>query len=410
MKKYILIFITSFIVFSLILGGIYFYISKSRMVDNDFNKTISENPDLKPPDPEEGSVINVLLLGVDEARSDVMMVGSFNKDNNRVTMLSVPRDTRVDIPGYGYEKINSAAARKEGVALAMETVSKMLDIPIHHYVKVDFKGAEKIIDILGGVSVDVPISMDYEDPAQNLSIHIKKGKQLLNGENAVKFVRFRSGYADQDLGRIKAQQQFAKAFMNKLTRPDVLPKALSLIDAMTRCIKTNMAEKDIAWYSLKLKDVKVDDIKFYTLPGKADYINGVSYFVYDEAELVKTMNSIEIDLGTVKIDALNSQSEEAILQDIAVNKQNIKIQILNSTNKSGLASKLREELENKGYSSIKIGDTNDLSYNYSRIIDRRGDREKSDLITKDAGIAMVESDIDNLCEYDITVIIGKDRE
>lgn len=423
MKKYVLIFISSFLVFLLIIGGIYFYVSKSRMVDTDFNKTITENPDLKPPDPTESPVVNVLIMGVDEARSDVMMLASFNKDNNKMTMLSIPRDTRVDIPGYGYDKINSAAARKEGTALSMETVSNMLNIPIHHYIKVDFKGAEKIIDILGGVTVDVPINMNYDDPAQNLSIHIKKGRQLLNGANAVKFVRFRSGYPDQDLGRIKAQQQFAKAFIEKITSPSVLPKALSLVNAMTRCTKTNMTDGEIASYALKLKDIKLDEVKFYTLPGKADYLHGISYFMYDEIELRNTMNSIGMDLGVVKDtsqaaapDGENGQTASVGMSDstgagtVKVDKSRIKIQILNSTGKKGLATKLRDELKAKGYSAITVGDATNLNYNYSRIIDRKGNKDNTELLAADSGISMTESDIDNSCEYDITIIIGKDRQ
>lgn len=296
MKKYIIIFIASFLVFFMILGGIY-YLYKSNMTDEHFAKIIEENPTLKPEDPEEEVVINTLFMGIDEARSDTMIVASYNKENQKISLLSIPRDTRVEIPGYGYDKINSAAARKEGTALAMKTVGNMLGIPIHHYVKVTFKGAERIVDMLGGVTVNVTMDMNYEDPAQNLSIHIKKGTQVLSGSDAVKFARFRSGYPDQDLGRIKAQQELIKSFIDKLTSPKVIPKALSIANAMSECVKTNLESADIAHYAMKIKDIKMENIKFYTLPGDVGYKNKISYFIFDEAKLKEMMVQIKADLG-----------------------------------------------------------------------------------------------------------------
>jgi LCP family protein required for cell wall assembly len=336
------------------------------MTDEYFEKTIEENPELKPEDPKEEVVINTLFMGIDEARSDTMIVASYNKVNQKITLLSIPRDTRVEIPGYGFDKINSAAARKEGTALAMETVGNMLGIPIHHYVKVTFKGAEKIIDILGGVEVNVPPGMDYEDPVQNLYIHLKPGLQVLNGKDAVKFARFRKGYADQDLGRIKAQQELIKAFIDKLTSPKVIPKALSIVDAMSKCVKTNMDNATIAGYAMNIKDIKMENIKLYTLPGDVGYKNKVSYFLYDEAKLSEMMQQIRTDLG------VTAQTDETVSSQVSgsqaaedgkkvIGKENIKVQVLNGSKKSGLAAEFKKELEDKGYSDIKIGDTNDMT-------------------------------------------------
>ena len=296
MKKYIIIFLASFLVFFAIIGGVYNKY-KSNMTDEHFVRTIEENPELEPEDTKEDVIINTLVMGIDEARSDTMIVVSYNKENQKIALLSIPRDTRVEIPGYGIDKINAAAAKKEGTALAMRTVGNLLDVPIHHYVKVTFKGAERIIDILGGVSVNVPPGMDYEDPVQDLYIHLKPGKQVLNGKDAVKFARFRSGYPDQDLGRIRAQQQLIKAFIDKLTSPKMIPKALTIADAMSKCIKTNLESSDIAHYAINIKDIKMENVSFYTLPGSDGYINRVSYFLHDEAKLKEMIQQIRIDLG-----------------------------------------------------------------------------------------------------------------
>ncbi|HYE08775.1 MAG TPA: LCP family protein, partial [Patescibacteria group bacterium] len=287
--------------------------------------------------------------------------------------------------------------------------------PIHHYVKVTFKGAEKIVDILGGVKVNVPMNMDYEDPAQNLSIHIKKGTQVLNGSNAVKFARFRSGYSDQDLGRIKAQQELIKSFISALTSPKVIPKAFSVVDAMSKCIKTNIENSDIAHYAMNVKDIKMDNIKFYTLPGDVGYKNKVSYFLHDEVKLKEMLDQIRMDLGveaTQNNDAATTQTgsgDNAAAAEQPIVKDDIKIQVLNGSKKSGLASQLKKELEDKGYSNVKIGDTKDMTYGYSRVIDRSGNKDKLQVVSQDSNINIVESDIDNTCGYDITIIIGKDR-
>jgi len=408
------IFLASFLIFFIILGGVY-YLYKSNMTDEHFVKTIEENPELKPEDPKDDVIINTLVMGIDEARSDTMIVVSYNKENHKITLLSIPRDTRVNIPGYGFDKINSAAARKEGTALAMETVGDMLGIPIHHYVKVNFKGAEKIVDILGGVKVNVPPNMDYEDPVQDLYIHLKPGLQVLNGKDAVKFARFRKGYADQDLGRIKAQQELIKAFIDKLTSPKVIPKALSIVDAMSKCVKTNMDNATIAGYAVNIKDIKMENIKFYTLPGDDEYKNKVSYFLCDEVKLKEMLEQIKADLGvataqTNDITPSQAESGQTAADTVqAISREDIKVQVLNGSKKSGLASQLKKELEDKGYSNVKIGDTKDMTYGYSRVIDRSGNKDKLQVVSQDSNINIVESDIDNTCGYDITIIIGKDR-
>lgn len=400
-------------VFILIFGGSYLVFNnvERSLQDEEFENSINEQPSLTPPEAEEDIVINTLLLGVDEARSDTIIVARYNKQTHQVVMISVPRDTRVEIPGYGFEKINAAVGKKGGTALAMKTVGNLLDIPIHHYVKVDFKGVEKIVDILGGVKINVPQQMDYDDPAQDLHIHIKAGEQVLKGEKALHFLRYRSGYADQDLGRIKAQQAFAKAFMNKLTSPAIILKAPSLITTMIENTKTNLQQNEIGQYLLDIGDINVDNIKMYTLPGEPGYKNKAAYFIYDEEKLDEMMTTMNKELGITKEEG--NQETSAVPNkegntDIAKNK--IKIEILNSTNTKGLAADMKKKLEQKGYVVEKIGDTKDLTYSYSRVIDRKGDKSKLELLSSDTGISMIDSDIDLSYDYDITIIIGNDRK
>ncbi len=300
-NKYFLIFIASFVTFTILIGGgIYYFLGRLSSGNEIFNEIVRVNPELKPPDAENNNIVNVLFMGIDDARSDFMVLARYNKEDDKIAMISIPRDTRVEIANYGYDKINSAVARKEGIPLAMDTVSKLLDIPVHYYVELSFKGARRIIDIIGGVEIYVPRDMFYEDPTQDLYINIKKGKQVLDGKNSVDFVRYRSGYSDQDLGRIKAQQEFMKEFVKKMTSPKIIPKSFSILQAMSSHVKTNMEEKEIAYYALKLKDLKTDNIKMYTLPGEALYINRISYYVFDEQKLKEMSFEIEEELGLQK--------------------------------------------------------------------------------------------------------------
>lgn len=415
MKKYIAILIISFIVFLGIIGGSYLYLNnaEARLQDPEFIDAIKGNGELVPPDAEDEVVINTLLLGVDEARSDTIIVVRYNKETHQLAMISIPRDTRVDIPGYGYTKINAAVGKKGGTALAMKTVSNLLEIPIHHYVKVDFKGVEKIVDLMGGVKINVLQPMDYDDPVQDLHIHIKKGVQVLEGKEALKFLRYRSGYIDQDLGRIKAQQEFAKAFTDKLTSPAMIPKAINLINTMIENTKTNLQQNEITAYIMDIGKIDAGNIKMYTLPGEGGTLNHVAYFLHDNSKLHETMTEMNEYIGAKTSQTIQSSpnASTSIEQKVdEVIKDDIKIEILNSTKTKGLASTLKTELQKKGYEIAKIGDTNDLTYSYSRVIDRRGNQKHLELVAKETGINIVDSDIDPSYDFDITIIIGNDRK
>ena len=412
MKKYILIFVASFVIFLGVLGGGYLYLNntEAKMRDPHYEQTILDG-ELAPPAVEDEVVINTLLLGVDEARSDTIMVARYNKNTHQFALISIPRDTRVDIPGYGYTKINAAVGKKEGTALAMKTVSNFLEIPIHHYIKVDFNGVEEIVDIMGGIKMNVPQDMDYDDPAQDLHIHIKKGTQVLDGRTALHFLRYRSGYVDQDLGRIKAQQEFAKVFINKLTSPAIIPKALDVINAMAENTKTNLEQSEIAAYALDLGNMDVANLKMYTIPGEGDNKKySAAYFLHDEQKLREMMSTMNQELGAEHQQASQESTQAAQTEESGIAKEDIKIEILNSSKIKGLASSLKKELEQKGFEVEKIGDTKDLTYSYSRVIDRRGDEKKLQLVAKEAGINIIDSDIDPSYDYDITIILGTDRK
>ena len=174
-------------------------------------------------DETEKSYANVLLLGVDKSErlSDVMMIAQLNMVNNSVNILQLPRDTYIDNNRYD-KKLNSAYGSvstnsiDDRVAKTMEEIQTLVDIEFDGYVLVTTAGFRDVIDAVGGVEYDVPQDMNYDDDYQDLHIHLKKGMQLLDGDKAEQYVRYRSGYATGDLGRIDAQSDFIKEAMKQI--------------------------------------------------------------------------------------------------------------------------------------------------------------------------------------------------
>ncbi|MEW5935100.1 MAG: LCP family protein, partial [Bacillota bacterium] len=185
--------------------------------------------EVAPPLVEPGSRVNVLVLGLDyqldssgkpiadwrrsHGRADTVMLVSFDLERREVGVLSLPRDSRVDIPGRGLDKLNAAHAYG-GPGLAMRTVQELTGVPVHYYVRTSFDGVARMVDLLGGVEFDVPRNMDYEDPTQDLYIHLKAGRQVLDGKSALQLLRFRQ-YPEGDIDRIRVQQAFLMAAARK---------------------------------------------------------------------------------------------------------------------------------------------------------------------------------------------------
>ena len=237
--------------------------------------------------------INVLVVGVDKdgTRSDVNMLFSLDPKEKTVNLMSIPRDTRVEFKKGSHGKINACIGKQNGEELLIETVKDLTGMPIHNFCKVNFEGLRNIIDILGGVEFDVPMDMDYDDPAQDLHIHLKKGKQTLNGADAEGLLRFRKGYATGDLGRIDMQQAFLKELINQKLSPKYNFKAVPVVKEISKNVETDMSVMYMLKYAWKFRDSDKVEFNSYTLPGAPKMIGGVSYYLCDEAateNLVRT--------------------------------------------------------------------------------------------------------------------------
>ncbi|MDR0930743.1 MAG: LCP family protein [Clostridiales bacterium] len=221
----------------------------------------------------------VLIVGRDQTsgNTDTIMVVSCDVANNQWNVLSIPRDTMANV-SRAVKKINAAHAMG-GVKQLKKEVSDLIGFVPDKYAFVQLDAFEKIIDTIGGVDINVPQDMNYEDPAQKLSIHLKAGQQTLNGKQAIGFVRFRSGYIDADLGRIKAQQLFISALVSELKQPANLLKVPTLLNIVNENVESDFTFGELVWVASKAKNVSSESLHSFTLPGEPQMHGGLSYYV-----------------------------------------------------------------------------------------------------------------------------------
>ena len=210
----------------------------------------------------------ILVSGADDGNgnSDTNILVAVDTQGGAIYGVSIPRDTKAIWNGEEH-KINYAfaAGGMEGIA---GVISEQLGIPVDYTVMVDLEAFVALVDAIGGVDFNVPVDMDYEDPYQDLSIHIPAGMQHLNGEEALKVVRFRAGYASQDIGRMETQQKFLKAVLQQTLKLSNLDKVDDFVKIFKQYVETDLELGELAWLGKAAIDIGTDNISFSTLPGE----------------------------------------------------------------------------------------------------------------------------------------------
>lgn len=269
----------------------------------------------EPVDKETGK-INILLAGTDVygTCTDTIMVVSYDLDENKVNILSVPRDTRMYI-GNKYQKVNAAYSisengKRKGIQGTIEAVTRLTGIPINYYVEFTFEAFRNAIDALGGVDFYVPQNMNYEDPAQSLYIHLKEGQQHLDGNKAEQLVRFRR-YPMGDIDRVKVQQSFIKALAEQKLNTGIITKLPDLFEVIKEDLKTNFKLSDVSKYALNLLDLSADNVYMHEVPGtpnSTDY--GASYWIADMTALAEIIEqNFEYDASGITIHSADGSSK-----------------------------------------------------------------------------------------------------
>ncbi|MBR2526793.1 LCP family protein [bacterium] len=244
---------------------------------------------------------NVLLAGVDAndsasdpwigARTDTLIILNIDPKSKSINAISVPRDSKVYLPGdYGIQKINSAHAIG-GIDMTKKTLEKTLGIKIHHYIMVHDLAVAKIVDAIGGVPIYVEKNMYYNDYSGNLHVNLTKGLNVLDGQNAVGYLRFRKDGLG-DIGRTQRQQFFLKAFLEKLQSPQAIAKLPEILDAVSTYVKTDMPFYEISQMAGIAKNIDSDRIEFATLPGAPNKHGYISYWILDPEKTQEMINKM----------------------------------------------------------------------------------------------------------------------
>lgn len=305
-KQFVQIFVISLIVFTIALVPMRMALGKagevrlfggSESIINDMNYIVDESG----PYYEmfsKSKRVNVLILGDNDGLTDTIMLASYDLKNQRLDVISVPRDTYYARPshkGAASQKINAVYGNDGAVGTAKAVSDTLLGIPINYYAVIEFSDVEKIVDEIGGVPMDIPNiknkgGMYYNDPYDKppLKIAIPEGHQILDGEHAVQFLRFRKGYPEGDIGRVKAQQEFIKSAVKQAIGSnitDVVKTALTEIDSdVTLGIATKIVTKAIS--------LDIENMNTYLTPGGPKSVNGASYWFVDTTEVGEMIEQI----------------------------------------------------------------------------------------------------------------------
>ncbi len=317
--------------------------------------------------------MNVAVFGTDKdgSRTDVMFVIHYDSKAESLDLLSLPRDTRVSVcddviknyekNGNAYNqvtKLNAIHSYSQGKLCCENTVLQIEDllrINIDHYIKVDLDAFRKIVDTVGGVQVNVPQNMDYDDPAQDLHIHLTAGLQTLDGDMAEQLVRFRK-YPTGDQGRIEVQQLFLNALAEKvLNSENILSNLPKYISILYEDIHTDISLSDSVKYANYIKKINLQNITMQTLPGSGQYVGNVSYFLHDAEETSALVDQI---FYTEKAAAPDSPAHSS---------KSDTIQVVNGGNINGLAANYTNKLKEDGFTLAAAENFTGTQQTYTRI-------------------------------------------
>ncbi|ADU52279.1 cell envelope-related transcriptional attenuator [Thermaerobacter marianensis DSM 12885] len=369
-----------------------------------------------PPDPQPqeqpGVVadrpINILVLGVDAGagageppapqRSDTIMVVNVNPATGRVGLLSIPRDTRVEIPGRPEpEKIAHAHAYGQaeggpgaGARRVAETVENFLGIQIDYFVEVDFDAFRALVDAVGGVEVCIDKPMHYTARSQNLRIDLQPGCQTLDGDKALQYVRYRQ---DGDIFRIQRQQQFLKALVDKVLSMQGVLKLPQLASTLGRQVTTDMPTSRMLGLVALLPKFDPSALEMGILPGRPGYLDGLSYWLVEPEEARR--EAMKILAGI----------------DVEANAQ-VRLEVLNGNGRRGAASSAADLLRGYGFQVVTVGNAGRFDFQETTVLVRPGDTDVGErlrqVLDPAAASVRVETTADLPEGVDARIVVGQD--
>lgn len=376
--------------------------------------------------PQLSRPVNVLVLGTKVLSSDIgaksdsgyhtlvnsvsgltdtMMLIRFDPTQQKVTILSIPRDTQAEIKDHGVRKINEANTLG-GPSLAAETVSHLLgDLPIDRYLRVNVQAVEKLIDALGGVTVYVPKDMKYQDDSQHLYIDLKEGEQHLDGNKTLQLLRFRKDSLG-DIGRIQRQQMVTRALAEQALKPQTLLKIPDILSILQSYIDTNLSMEELVAVAAMAAKTPRSDVQMLMLPG--DFSNNgrhsASYWLPDSRKIQVLSRQYFDVTPTASDNGLAEESNNPALSDIS----QLRIAIQDSNDNPEAVQALVRQLSEAGYRRVMVAQKWREPLQKTRIVAQNGDAVGAANIraSLDVGEVLVEST--GYLLSDITIQLGQD--
>jgi LCP family protein required for cell wall assembly len=328
--------------------------------------------------------VTILLVGADSSGgrglADTIMLAVVSPPTGEISAVSIPRDSRVEVPGVGPRRIN-AAHNYGGMPLTMQTVEMLLGLPVDYYVEVDVTGLVKLVDAIGGVDLEVEKRMLYHDRSQKLDIDLQPGFQHLNGTQAMGYVRFRHD-AVGDLGRMERQRKFLRVVMEKLLSPGNLARLPSLAQTFVETVKTNLSVKDVLSLKRIVEQNGADSVRAVTLSGVPKMIHGQSMIELDAAEVQQTVDRVLLGHG-------------------------LTVAVLNGAGIQGLAARTADKLEEYGCEITSVGTSQELT-DVTYVVDHRGGARRAERVASWLGRGVISAAPDGDNPADVTVVLGRD--
>jgi|Deesub1362A_J573_1020465.scaffolds.fasta_scaffold02405_3 LCP family protein required for cell wall assembly len=391
-KRYLLrLFLIFFLLFFILAAVGFFYV---KSFESRVNKGNAANASkFLTPRSSNMKELNILLVGEDtrkkteKGRADTIILLTLKPKEKKAILISIPRDMRVEVPGYGRTKINHAYAYGS-VPLLVKTVSEFLDVDIHHYVVTNFHGFRKIIDLLGGV--DIYVEKRLYDPEHN--IFIEAGWQHMDGAEALKYVRFRHDQKG-DFGRIERQQKFFRAIFKKVARASSIWKIPSLVNSVAEYLETDMSVSQMVSLARTYLSLKEDDIQMTLLPGRPARIGGISYVLPEEEKISEIMYWVKE----------KGELPEFLKEDL----KGVSVTVLNGCGKKGWATRVSSHMKSVlNVNVASIGDAENDNFMGTVIQFKPGNREAANAVKSWLGFGYLEERED--LNTDLVIILGKD--
>lgn len=356
--------------------------------------------DLDEPPPETKNLGYHALVNSFEGLSDTMLLLRFDPVHKRLSVLSIPRDTRTNVEGHGVTKINAANAFG-GPALSAKAISELLGgVGIDRYVRINVQGVGKLVEALGGVTVNVPKDMRYQDDSQRLYINLKAGKQHLDGDTALQFLRFR--YDEYgDIGRVQRQQLLMRALVEQTLTPMTITRLPKILSVVQSHIDTNLSVEELLALVGFASEVDRSQVQMLMLPGDFsgpnDFGDNLSYWI-PSYQRIDELVAAYFDHG---YDSLPPPTPAML-----------RVALRDDTGESATTIHfLAEALRQAGYSNVYNADTVTVRQEpppVTRIVAQRGDFQSATALQQVLGFGEVRVESTGDLSSDITIQLGKD--